>query len=701
MVIFCKDYMAKTIVTIIIFTFFCFPSVLIHAQELRDTSARKNSIIYLDDVPVIGYIQPQIRWETPVSVALIDKKEIDLQSMSSMIPVVNTVPGVRMEERSPGSYRLSIRGSLTRSPYGVRNVKIYYNDFALTDAGGNTYLNALNVHDLAGIEIWKGPDGSLFGANSGGVVFLKSNADTLSALTFQVYGGSMGLAGNSVYSSQNTGKHFWTVRESFQRSDGYRENTGNRRLFLQLSDVWRYRKAASLEVYAFYSDLAYNTPGGLTWEQFQQDPRQSRPPTATLPGSREQRTGVSSKMYFGGIRHKIKIRPWLEHTVSIWGTHVDFINSFITNYETRKENNAGVRTFISLFGHHPRLSSWKPSLDIGVEAQRMVSDIHNYDNHAGKKGEIQAYNNIVNYQCFTFVRARVEWRKRLVIQASVSLNWNGYHFRDTTRIKNSFLPVWMPHLAVNYRIGESVALRLTFSKGYSTPTTAEIRPVDNKIYTDLQPEQGWNTEAGVRLKFMGGRIFSDASCFHYLLQDGIVSQMDSLGNTFFVNSGKIRQIGVEYSGSWIILPYSLKRVFFKKIQWTTGYTYSHFRYDRYIINNVDYSGSRVAGVPAHVWTNGIRFDLPLYVYLYVHYNFTGRIPLNDANTSYAEAYHLVSVKFGFDRPVKSKWPCSVYLAIDNLFNRKYSLGNDINAFGGRYYNTAPGINFQLGVKWDI
>ena len=42
-----------------------------------------------------------------------------------------------MEERSPGSYRLSIRGSLLRSPFGVRNVKLYLDDFIFTDAGGN------------------------------------------------------------------------------------------------------------------------------------------------------------------------------------------------------------------------------------------------------------------------------------------------------------------------------------------------------------------------------------------------------------------------------------------------------------------------------------------------------------------------------------------------------------------------------------
>ena len=37
---------------------------------------------------------------------------------NSILPAVNIIPGIRMEERSPGSYRLNIRGSSLRAPLG-------------------------------------------------------------------------------------------------------------------------------------------------------------------------------------------------------------------------------------------------------------------------------------------------------------------------------------------------------------------------------------------------------------------------------------------------------------------------------------------------------------------------------------------------------------------------------------------------------
>ncbi len=45
----------------------------------------------------------------PVSV--IGKAQLNRFNNITILPSVNTSPGVRMEERSPGSYRLNIRGS--------------------------------------------------------------------------------------------------------------------------------------------------------------------------------------------------------------------------------------------------------------------------------------------------------------------------------------------------------------------------------------------------------------------------------------------------------------------------------------------------------------------------------------------------------------------------------------------------------------
>ncbi len=118
---------------------------------------------------------------------------LDRYNKTSFIQSLNTLPGVRMEERSPGSYRLNMRGSSLRSPFGVRNVKVYYNGLPLTDAGGNTYFNQLSFNNISSVEISKGPAGSMYGAGTGGLVLLNSLKPRQAGIDLEAIAGSFGL----------------------------------------------------------------------------------------------------------------------------------------------------------------------------------------------------------------------------------------------------------------------------------------------------------------------------------------------------------------------------------------------------------------------------------------------------------------------------------------------------------------------------
>ncbi len=45
----------------------------------------------------------------------------------------------------------------------------------------------------------------------------------------------------------------------------------------------------------------------------------------------------------------------------------------------------------------------------------------------------------------------------------------------------------------------------------------------------------------------------------------------------------------------------------------------------------------------------------------------------------------------------SKFRFEVFAGAENLFDVTYSLGNDINGFGGRYYNAAARRNYYAGI----
>jgi iron complex outermembrane receptor protein len=73
------------------------------------------------------------------------------------------------------------------------------------------------------------------------------------------------------------------------------------------------------------------------------------------------------------------------------------------------------------------------------------------------------------------------------------------------------------------------------------------------------------------------------------------------------------------------------------------------------------------------------------------------LALTDANDVFTEAYNLLQAKAGINCKVK-KANVQLYVGGDNLLNQVYSLGNDINAVGRRFYNPAAAINVYGGCK---
>ena len=173
------------------------------SNVLMAQSFQKDSVVNdLDSVFVIAFRSKINTQNIPVSVAQVSSKVLAQEINATLLPAFNTITGVRMEQRSPASYRISIRGSSLRSPFGIRNVKVYWNQIPFTDPTGNTYLNLLPTSLINGADIIKGPVGAVYGLGTGGAVLLQSNfaidsITKLNAIT-NIRGGSFGLFGQDL-----------------------------------------------------------------------------------------------------------------------------------------------------------------------------------------------------------------------------------------------------------------------------------------------------------------------------------------------------------------------------------------------------------------------------------------------------------------------------------------------------------------------
>ncbi len=593
-----------------------------------------------------------------------------------------------MEERSPGSYRLSIRGSLLRSPFGIRNIKVYLDEFPLTDAGGNTYFNLVDAGSLHRIEILKGPEGSVFGANSGGVIRVTPHQD-VEHTTYSA-GANVGSYGSVIQQAAvqvKQGPYRATLHEAFQRSDGYRQNSSLRRKFVSLAQQWMYRSDAQFRAYGFYSDLNYQTPGGLTISQVQADPRAARPAAGKIPGAAEQHAGVRNRTAFGGVLHEIDLKGGFKQVTALSGLRTDFENPFITNFEVRKEHSWSLRSYLS---RSMKNDLRELALHLGVESQYTSSQIRNFGNRQGQRDTLQSADQLRASQQFAFAHLAGQWGSRVYLEGAASFNLFGYRYGapSSTPLSKTFRRQVMPRLALSYRLSQHLAVRASASKGYSVPTLAEIRASDNVVNTRLEPETGWNYETGLRIS--NRRLFADVSLFRYALDAAIVRRLTTDDREYFVNAGGTRQWGLEaVLEADLIRPQQLGTV--RRVRFQHSYTFSNFRFSNYQNAGVDLSGKRLTGVPQNTTTTAVDLRLAGGLFLFPEYRYTSRIPLNDAGTVIDGSSHLLAVRGGWIPDRKQHYEISA--GADNLLNKRYSLGNDLNAVGGRYFNPAPLRNF--------
>lgn len=667
------------------------------SQETADDSTR-----LLQEIVIEAYETNRRLSEVPASIGILKAGEFQRFNNTSVLPAVNIVPGVRMEERSPGSYRFSIRGSSLRSPFGVRNVKAYWNGLPFTDGGGNTYLNLLDFSAIGSLEIIKGPGGSLYGAGTGGVLLLKSPEVEGNQIQASAVMGSYGLQ-RYLLRGQLKNEHVSAnVQFAHHKSEGYREQTALKRNALNADVKLRAGRKGTLSSTLIFSNLFYETPGGLNKAQFEADPRQARPPSVLL-GAVEARAAVRNETIFGGLIYEHDWNNQWSTTGGIYGGFSAFENPTIRNYESRDETNLGMRTH-TVYRMYQNQASVGGKITFGGEYQYFKSPIAVYDNDgSGNPAAVQVKDEVISRAGMLFAQADIEFPRGLFLTAGASMNLLKYNFHrlepaPEVEQARTFDAVFSPRLAILKKFSKNISVFGSYSDGFSPPSLAEVRPSTNTFSNSLKPESGNSLELGTRGNFFNRRLEYDLVLYNFKLRNTIVVQRNEEGADYFVNAGKTSQRGIEAMVSFNLAD---DDGFLSLFKIWASYAYQHYRFREYIINDEDFSGNALTGIAPTIFSAGLDAGLNQNYTAHVTLNYVDHIPLNDANTAFAEPYLLLGLRAGWNTTIEGSHGIQLFAGIDNALDEIYSLGNDLNAFGGRYYNAAMPRNYYAGISLTL
>jgi iron complex outermembrane receptor protein len=119
-----------------------------------------------------------------------------------------------------------------------------------------------------------------------------------------------------------------------------------------------------------------------------------------------------------------------------------------------------------------------------------------------------------------------------------------------------------------------------------------------------------------------------------------------------------------------------------------AYTWSRFRFDRYVVGTTSYAGKPIPGAPEQVlqaWTTLRRSSW----FTTVEVTASSRVSANDAATVFSPGFASWNWKAGYALRTTGRFALEPVVGVDNVFDRHYATSVIVNATRNRYFE--PGL----------
>src|SRR6185437_16517774 len=149
------------------------------AGKAQEISEEKAGPIRLEEIVVTATKRSQTLQDVPVAVTAISSEEIAARGFTNYSDYINTVPNMFMQDTGPGAAQIYIRGLVAQGGSGFP-VATYFGETVTSVLTNNGGFANLRLVDIDRVEVLRGPQGTLFGANSlAGVLRIVPNAPDL------------------------------------------------------------------------------------------------------------------------------------------------------------------------------------------------------------------------------------------------------------------------------------------------------------------------------------------------------------------------------------------------------------------------------------------------------------------------------------------------------------------------------------------
>ena len=636
---------------------------------------------------------------TPAAVDVTEAQDIQQgRAKAQLDSALNRTPGVYANNGSnfAQNLRISIRGFGARSAFGVRGVRVRVDGIPETLPDGQAQTDSIDLGAVERLEVIRGPFSALYGNATGGVVDITTTTPASGPVDRgELTLGSYGYRRIEAATAHERGDWGYALTASQLDLDGYRENSEVKKQQLTGKLERRVGATGTLRLITRILDAPdTQDPGGVTLEQARADRR----------AARDANIAFDSRQYASqqtvGLVYEDQLSDRQSYEANLFYTNRDFIQYLpfedggVVAYD-RDFFGGGVQTtrFDDLFGHANQLVA-------GVDVQVQQDARERFDNVAGDKGALGLEEDQQATSVGVFAQNVFSLTRDLELTTGVRYDYLDFDIDDAfvtdTDPDDSGSRTYhelSANAGLSYAWAERQRVYANVANAFESPTFTEFAdPAGNGGFNgDLEPQKAVQYEIGAKGE-CGGSARYQISAFWIDVKDELIVFNDDGRRDFFENSGKSRRKGIEAKLEYALTP---------DLSATAAYTLADYEYREFVDNGGnDYAGNAIPGLPEERLFGELAWRRPGVGYAVADMRYASSFFADNANTAQIENAWIFNGRLGKTIPAGND-ELTVYLGIDNIFDEMYFDNIRINAFGGRYYEPAPGRTFYTGLAYEL
>ncbi|WP_312774530.1 TonB-dependent receptor PqqU [Atlantibacter hermannii] len=659
---------------------------------------------------------PVSELETPAAVSVVTGD--DLRYAAPQINLsenLGSVPGLQILNRQnyAQDLQLSIRGFGSRSTYGVRGIRLYVDGIPATMPDGQGQTSNIDLNSVASVEVLRGPFSALYGNASGGVIDVKTETgEAPPTIEASSYYGSFGTWRYGLKASGATGDGTqpgdvnYTVSSTRFTTHGFRDhsdarkNLANAKLGVRIDDV------STLTLLLNSVDIRANDPGGLSYSEWRDNPRQS-------PRGEQYDTRKTIRQTQAGLNYQRALSASDDLSITAYAGQRETVQyqSIPAGPQRNPTHPGGV---IDLSRHYQGVDSrlthrdtlWTLPVDVtvGLNYENMSENRKGFENFTldngvplyGVKGDKRRDERNLMWNLDPYLQSSWQLSDALSLDAGVRYSsiWFDANDHYITAANGddsgeASYHKWLPAGALKYKVTDAWNVYLSAGRGFETPTINELSyrsGGQNGLNLALKPSTSDTVELGSKTR-IGNGLFS-AALFQTDTDNEIVVDASSGGRTTYKNAGKTRRQGLELS---------LDQQFAWDWKLKMAWTLLDATYRSNACGATDCNGNRMPGIARNMGyaSFGYQPEQGWYAGADVHY--MGDIMADDENSAKAPSYTVAGLNTGY-KFLYERWALDLFGRVDNLFDKGYVGSVIVNESNGRYYEPAPGRNYGVGMS---